>query len=413
MVKRITTLTTLLGLIFLATWAAFPLHAETRLRALFMEGSAYGDAEIRAMTGRFTAAHPEMRVTLDFAPYEDLRDLTLGATDSGTGYDVVVFDAIWPAEYADRQILLDVTARITPKMRAGVLPGAWTTVDYAGHSYGLPWLLDSKYLFYNKQILARAGIPAPPATWEALLEQARIIADKGILEHPVVWGWAGTEGIVCDFTTLVAAFGGRFAPDGTTTGNPGAAGEALRYMMESHASGLAHPGSIEFQDEDVRRVFESGQAAFALNWSYMYRLSNNHRDSGVAGSVGIAPAPGAEGHSLSAAVNGSMGLGITARSPNPDAAWDYIAFLTNPAEQNAQAQLSLPVWAASYDDPAVTTGQRALVDAGRIALRDMIPRPATPRYQRLSEALQTAIRDALLGRAPPEEALAAAAAIGN
>jgi multiple sugar transport system substrate-binding protein len=136
----------------LATMAA----AETTLNALFMSQSAYSEADVRAMTEAYTAANPGVTINLEFVPYEGLRDKTILAQGSGTGYDVVLFDVIWPAEYATNGILADVSARITPEMEAGVLPGAWTTVEYDGKRYGMPWILDTKYLFYNKDILALA-----------------------------------------------------------------------------------------------------------------------------------------------------------------------------------------------------------------------------------------------------------------
>ncbi len=40
-------------------------------------------------------------------------------------------------------------------MKKGVLPGAWTTVQYDSKYYGMPWILDTKYLFYNKEILEK------------------------------------------------------------------------------------------------------------------------------------------------------------------------------------------------------------------------------------------------------------------
>ena len=65
--------------------------------------------------------------------------------------------------------------------------------------------------------------------------------------------------------------------------------------------------------------------------------------------------------------------------------------------QNEYAKLSLPIWASSYDDPAVTAGQEELIAAAKIGLAAMYPRPTTPKYQELSVALQQAIQEALLG----------------
>ncbi|MEP9400065.1 extracellular solute-binding protein [Mesorhizobium sp. KR2-14] len=384
-------------------------HAETKLNALFMAQAAYSEDDVRAMTEAFTKANPDVTVNLEFVPYEGLHDKTVLAQGSGGGYDVVLFDVIWPAEFATNNVLLDISDRITPEMKEGVLPGAWTTVEYEGKRFGLPWILDTKYLFYNKEILEKAGIQNPPKTWAELAEQAKIIKDKGILETPISWSWAQAEAVICDYTTLVSAYKGDFLKDGKPAFQTDGGLDALNYMVESYSAGLTNPNSKEFLEEDVRRVFQNGEAAFALNWTYMYNMANDPKESKVAGKVGVVPAPGVDGKSEVSAVNGSMGLGITTTSKHQDEAWKYIEFMTSQATQNAYAKLSLPIWTSSYDDPAVSEGQEDMIAAAKVALGAMYPRPTTPKYQELSTALQIAIQEALLGQAKPEDALNSAA----
>ena len=79
----------------------------------------------------------------------------------------------------------------------------------------------------------------------------------------------------------------------------------------------------------MRRVFQNGEAAFALNWTYMFNLANDPAESKVAGKVGVVPAPGVAGISKVSAMNGSMGLGVTTTSKHPDAAWNYVTFMTS------------------------------------------------------------------------------------
>lgn len=181
-------------------------------------------------------------------------------------------------------------------------------------------------------------------------------------------------------------------------------------MVSSYSSGLTNPNSKEFLEEDVRKVFENGDAAFALNWTYMYNMANDPKDSKVAGKVGVVLLRRVLlKKSEASAVNGSMGLGITSASKHPDEAWKYITFMTSQATQNAYAKLSLPIWASSYEDPAVTKGQEELISAAKIGLAAMYPRPTTPKYQELSTALQQAIQESLLGQSSPEDALKSAA----
>jgi len=304
-----------------------------------------------------------------------------------------------------------VTDRITPDMKSAIMPGAWTTVDYNGKAYGMPWILDTKYLFYNIEMLEKAGIAAPPRTWDDLIEQAKIIKDKGIVEHPIVWSWAQAEAVICDYTMLLASYGGNFlTDDGKPAFQSGGGVEALKYMVKSVDDGVTNPNSKEYLEEDVRRVFSSGQAAFALNWTYMYNLANDPKESKVAGKVGVVPGPGVAGKLEASAVNGSMGLGITAASKHPDEAWKYILAMTSQETQDKYAQLSLPIWSAWYDSPVVASGQESLIASAKVGLAAMYPRPTTPKYQELSTALQQAIQSALLKSAEPEAALKDAAA---
>ena len=256
---------------------------------------------------------------------------------------MVLFDVIWPAEFATRGFLADVTDRIPADFGAQVFDGAWTTVEYDSRRYGMPWILDTKYLYFNRDILTQAGFDKAPVTWQELVAQAKVIKEKGLVEYPLVWSWSQSEAMICDFTTLTAAFGGSFFKDGAPAFQGGGAKQAVDFMLSTLTDGLTNPASLEYAEEDVRRVFSNGDAAFALNWTYMNALVNKPEESKVVGKVGIAPALGSEGGASASAVNGSMGLGITANSPHPDEAWSFISYLTQPSVQESYATLSLPV----------------------------------------------------------------------
>ncbi|WP_243546950.1 extracellular solute-binding protein [Pseudodesulfovibrio tunisiensis] len=389
---------------------AVTAHAETTLNALFMSQAAYSEADVKAMTADFEAANPGLKVNLEFVPYEALHDKIIAAKGAGDrGYDVVLFDVVWPAEFAKRGFLVDVTDRISKEVEQQVFDGAWTTVSCNGQRYGMPWILDTKYMFYNKDMLRKAGFSNPPKTWKELAEQATAIKAKGIVEYPIVWSWSQSEAMICDYTTLVAAYGGKFFENGKPAFNKGGALDAVTYMAASLKDGLTNPSSREYLEEDVRRVFSNGEAAFAMNWTYMYNLANDPKESRVAGNVDVMPCPGVDGISTASGVNGSMGLGITSNSVHQDEAWKFITFLTSQPVQNRYARLSLPIWKSSYSDPEVVKGQEALVKAASQGIAVMTPRPLVPSYTELSNILQRYIHEALLGEATPADAMDKAA----
>lgn len=315
-------------------------HADVTLNALFMAQAAYSEDDIRNMITEFEAANPGIKVNAELVPYEALHDKIV-LSQSANGYDVVLYDVIWPAEFAQYQLLEDVTSRIDDKTRSGILDGAWTTVEYDGALYGMPWIADTKFLFYNKDMLKAAGFDNPPATWEELRAQAAAIKEKGIVDYPLVWSWSQSEAAICDYTTILSGMGGEFLDaDGKPAFNTGGGLKALEYMVGTLDDGLTNPNSREYLEEDVRRVFSSGQAAFALNWGYMYNLANALTESQVAGKVGIAPAPGTDGVSKASAVNGSMGLGIPTKSGHKEEALEIypVPDLAECAGQICQAQ---------------------------------------------------------------------------
>ncbi|WP_131113866.1 extracellular solute-binding protein [Lichenihabitans psoromatis] len=398
------------GLAALAgTVLASPGHAET-LNALFMAQAAYSDNDVRNMTHDFEKANPGTTVNLEFVPYEALFDkIVASKAAGGSGYDVVLYDVIWPAAFARDGVLRDVTDRVKANIdTAKVFDGAWSTSLFDGKYYGLPWILDTKYLFYNTDMLAKAGIATPPKTWDELLADAKIIKDKKIVDYPIVWSWSQAEAVVCDYATITAAHGGTYYNDGKPAFDQGGSLDAVKYMVQSLKDGVSNPNSKEYLEEDVRKVFSAGNAAFALNWTYAYAKANDPAESKIVGKVGVVPAPGVAGHTEASAVNGSMGLGITAGSSHPDLGWKYISFLTSQEVQNKYAQLSLPIWKSSYDDPAVTKGQEPLVAAAKTAISVMSLRPVTPSYQEVSTILQAQIQNALTDKATPDAALAEA-----
>ncbi|KTS17205.1 extracellular solute-binding protein (plasmid) [Pantoea dispersa] len=381
--------------------------ATTTLNALFMTQAAYSENDIRAMTQAFQTAHPDVQVNLEFVPYEALHDKIVAARGAGgNGYDVVLFDAIWPAEFSKFDLLQDVSSRISADEKEKIFPGAMNTVVFKGKTLGMPWILDTKYLYYNKAMLEKAGIKDLPQTWQQVMDDARTIKQKNIVKYPLVWSWSQAEALVCDYTTLVSGFGGKFYNNGKLDFSTPASLQAVKLMKSSLDEGLTNPASREYLEEDVRKAFSNGDAAFALNWTYMYNMANDAKQSKVAGQVGIMPAPG-DAPNRFGAVNGSMGLGIAKGSSHPEQAWQYISYMTSQPVQNKYATLSLPIWKSSYQDPAVSKNQESLIAAADKSLNVMLSRPETADYSRLSNTLQQQLQQVLVGSATPEAAMQA------
>jgi multiple sugar transport system substrate-binding protein len=372
------------------------------LSALFMKQAAYSDADVKNMTEQFQKQNPNIKVNLTFVAYEALHDKIVAAAPAGT-YDTVLVDVIWPAEFASKKMIVDITDRFPESERSRIFDGALKTTEYQGSYYGVPWILDTKYFFYNKEMLEEAGI-APPETWDAVVEAARALKSQGVVEYPLVWSWAQAEALMCDYTTLLGAYGGRFFDEGGRPAfNTGGGLQALEFMRMTLDEELSNPASTESLEEDVRRIISQGEAAMVLNWTYMFALANDPNESQVAGQIEIAHTPA--GPAGAPGVNGSMGIAVSNGSQNQDEAWRYIQFMTSQEVQNQYAKLSLPIWKSSYEEQEVVEALPQVVPVAKEQLNDMILRPIVPQYNQVSLDMQVEIQRALTGDKSPKQAL--------
>jgi multiple sugar transport system substrate-binding protein len=391
------------GLLLLAGCGGGQGGGSGTLNALFMKQAAYSDTDVKNMTEQFQKQNPGIKVNLTFVAYEALHDKIVAAAPAGT-FDTVLVDVIWPAEFASKKMIVDITNRFPESERSKVFAGALKTTEYEGRYYGVPWILDTKYFFYNKKMLGEAGVSPPPDTWDGVVEAARALKSKGVVEYPLVWSWAQAEALICDYATLLGAYGGQFFDGGgKPTFNTGGGLQALEFMRMTLDEKLSNPASTESLEEDVRRIISQGEAAMALNWTYMFALANDPNESQVAGQIDIAHTP--KGPAGAPGVNGSMGMAIANGSQNQDAAWKYIQFMTSQKIQNQYAELSLPIWKSSYDAKQVVQALPQVVPVAKEQLNDLILRPVVPQYNDVSHTLQVEMQQALTGDKTPKQAL--------
>jgi multiple sugar transport system substrate-binding protein len=378
------------------------------LRALFMQQAGYSPDDINAMTKAFEKANPGITVENTFVAYEALHDKIVISAPAGT-YDVVLIDCIWPTELASKNMIVDVTDKYPASWANDILPGTLNTVTWKGRRYGVPWLPGGKVFFYNKDLLAKAGVDAAQTkTWDGCVSAAKALKQKGIVKYPFMWSWAQAEALICDYTQLLGAFGGSFLDsDGNPAWNTGGGVQALQWMVQTIDDGLTNPASTKALEDDVKKSLLQNQTAMALNWDYVYAASHDPKETQHPGQLVVTTSPaGPTGKNPS--VDGGMGLSVTTGSKHKDDAWKLCAFLASPQQQSLHADNSLPVWKSAYT-PALAKGREQLVQADQAVYGNLIGRPAVSSYNAVSQVLQEALQEALLGKKSPQAALDQAA----
>lgn len=380
---------------------------------LLMKQAGWTEDDWAGVFKKFTSANPDITVNPTFVAYEALHDKIVTAAVAGT-YDVVQLDVIWPAEFAEKKMIVDVTDRVPASWKTEMQGGALQSALYKDKFYGAPSFPSTKLFYYNKDLMAKAGVTENDIkTWDGVMAAAKKMVSAGVVKHPLAWSWSQAEAVICDFAQLLGAFGGTFTgSDGKLNFNDEAGVKTLQFMVDTLKDGTTNPGSPTFLEDDVAKAMQAGTTAFALNWESTFRDLNDAKASKVVGKCGVMATPkGPSGKGPG--VNGAMALSITAGAKNPDAAWKLIEFAVSKQVQDPLAASAMPDWIASYTDPAVTKNAPEVFAACKDAYSDSILRPQVVNYNKVSSILQVEIQNALVGKKPVKDALDTAVSQGN
>lgn len=331
--------------------------------------------------------------------------------------DVFLMDIVWIGQFAASGWLESLEPMIaadhfdTSPFFSRVIELADT---YEGKLVALPVYVDAGLLYYREDLLQEYGYTSPPETWADLVRMAVEIQRAQRMTNPEFWGfvWQGAqyEGLVCTFLEFAtAAGGGLMDRSGALTIDRPENVSALGFMRDLIATFEVSPPNTftEMKEEEVRSVFQGGNALFERNWPYAWSL---HQEEGspVRGLVGISLLPEFSG-GRHAATLGGWHVGISRSSDNKGDAWTLVKYIVSRKVQLGFA-LNLgwnPARQDLYDAPEILEAAPHLVK-----LRDIFEaaaaRPNVPYYSLLSREIQQRVNAALSGAVTPGEALEAA-----
>ena len=396
-IKLFIGLTVLIGMVSCAPAAPAAPAGPVTIHVLTMDQAGLKPADVDQIARDFEAKNPDIKVVMEYVGYDYVHDkIVTGMAAKPPAYDAAMIDVIWPDEFIKAGYLLDVTDRVTPEMKSGIFPAAFNGITRNGKVYGMPWLMDVKYFMYNKDILAQAGFNAPPKTWEELVEQAKVIKEKGLAEFPITWSWNQKEGVVCDYTVLLFGNGGTFVDaNGKPAFNNEKGVQVLSWMKQTIDDGLTNPSAVSSDEMAVEANFLAGKSAFAP-----MPIFKAGADAGIKGS----------------SVDGSSSFAIMATTPYADQTWKFLSYLASNEVQQKYSASMLPIWQADFEGDNLTK-LLAAAPSNPVtvpAFKDTFPyaneRPTVPYYNEASAALQLAIQEALTGVKTPQAALDEAAA---
>ncbi|MFJ5621646.1 ABC transporter substrate-binding protein [Peribacillus loiseleuriae] len=317
-------------------------------------------------------------------------------------------------ESLDKQVEnWDDWANFTENVKKGV-------IAEDGKVYGVPFNTDSRGIWYNKDLFAKAGLPVPwePKTWDDILHAARTIKEKSPADVIPLWMNSGkatgeatsmqtfemllygtktplydfeekkwivkSEGLVNSFTFIDTVYKEKLGPN-------------LSQVLNGQGSSVAY-----------QQLMPKGKLAMGIDGIWQ---TGNWQDEGSAPwpeaieTLGFAPMPTENGDAPgSITMSGGWAFSIPKNSDKKELAWEFIKFVSG-KEKN----LSLILKDRSLtprDDVAKDPDYQELpmFEEATKLLQNAQFRPAVDKYPNVSAQIQSLVEDVVTGTLTPNEA---------
>ncbi|MCW5950855.1 MAG: extracellular solute-binding protein [Propionibacteriaceae bacterium] len=308
-------------------------------------------------------------VTTVAIPWDAIDQKFTTAVASGEGPDLIQIGLSKLRTFAGSGALLaldDETLAGYPNLVASNfidgIAGEATAIDGAVQS--LPWVADTRVLFYRGDLLSEAGIDAPPATWDELRADAKKLAERGKDSYgyyipqwdsalPVVMTW-GQGGDVVDADGKIDFDTPEFA-------------KAVDLYTGLYADGSVPTNS----DFDQTQGFISGATPMLVSGPYLAAAIKDAAPE-LDGKWNVSVLPkAAAGTSLLAGSN----LGIWGATENQAGALALADYLSDPATQLKWYELDgqLPTAKAALSDAGLAADPLVAVYSAQLADAKLLP----------------------------------------
>ncbi|MCP4567505.1 MAG: extracellular solute-binding protein [FCB group bacterium] len=358
---------------------------------------------IEEIVGDFERSHPGVKVELADLTWADGHDKIAIAFSAGSGPDIVELGSDWIAEFSSSGHLADITEAVLDVHNDYLM---WDPAVFNEKIYAFPWILGTRVLYANTDLLTKAGMDADyePLNWDDFLVASRMI--NALDDNIFGFGSNSAERhrLYKKFLPFLWANGGRILSDdgrNCLLDLPEASG-ALGFYLELCKTGLT---DTQRRLEDA---FLEGRIGFVISGDWLLKRMARERPEMAFSTMII---PGVDGMYSSTSFAGGEYLAINAKSEHPQIALELIRHICS-----AKNQLRFCL----QNRTANPASKKAAADATFMAqphfetfveqMKTAKMPPVHPRWVYIEDRLEKAIEAALYETMSPRQALDDAAA---
>ena len=331
--------------------------ADTTLKLVEVITSPERTVVLQQLVDEFEAANPGVTVEIVSLPWGQAFEKFATMVSGGDEPDVVEMPDRWMALYGGAGKLMDLDPEIAAWDQGKTL--TQKTLDMAryagGKAYGLPYGFYLRAMFYNKKLLAEAGVDHPPATMDEFMEASRkVSALPGKYGYCLRGGPGGLNGWIM-FAATMNGTNEFFTEDGKSRLNEPDSVAGIQFLLDMYQKGYAPPDSVSWGFNEIVAGFYSGTCAF-LDQDPDALIAIAERMK--ADDFAVIPMPvGPAGKAFPTIGYGSWS--IFESSEHKDDSWKLVAFLSSPEANKVWAKRVgvIPIHEGADQDPYFKTDQ--------------------------------------------------------
>ncbi|MFI9244947.1 ABC transporter substrate-binding protein [Streptomyces sp. NPDC053086] len=261
--------------------------------------------------------------------------------------------------------------------------------SYKGTYYGAARSVNTLALFYDEDVLAKAGVRVP-TTWDELREAAKKLT-RG-KRYGLALSAGGAEDGVFQFTPFMWSNGG----DETELDSPQVVG-ALDYWKALLADGSLSKSTVSWTQADVNDQFMAGNAAMMINGPWQVETLNTKKS--LHWGIARIPVPRRGADSIGPLGGAVLTVPDTGDEQRERTAGRIVACLAGEKEQLTYA---LNSWMVPANAKAAATWRKQVPELAALADQVAVARSRTAKlgagWPGVSLALQSAFQSALTGQ---------------
>ena len=384
--------------------AASPVRAETVHMTVSYYSAATGPY-FQQMADQFHAANPDIDIKIDVVNWDSLLQTLRTDIAGGTNPDISIIGTRWLLDFVRDDIAEPLDGYMDAAFKARFIPPFLTPGTIDGKIYGLPIAASARAMFFNKDLLSKAGYPDGPLTWDDVVSASEKLKPSGVPGFGLMA--KGTEVDVYYYYALWS-YGGDVVNGQTKAAFDSPAGvRALTLYQTLVNQGLTEAGVTNYTREDLQNLFKQGRVGMVITAPF---LINQIAAEAPTLNYGIVPVPKGTTSSTYAVTDSVV---LFKNSKVKPAAWKFLDFLftKQPRVAFTEGEGFLPTTQAEASDSYFADNARLKIFV------DLLPTahfaPTVTGWEDTAKAVSDAVQSVYIGQAQPDAALKQAASIAD